>query len=358
MQAFLIFTGTNARAWTVLARYFEHNSVPYYLVAANKDDAVFDTDFARRVLFTRDEKHLIDDDILAVGQALEESGVGAAFLCPTSEFINSVYFEKPEIFGRAGITLAAADKAIYEKFTNKSSSYALFDGGEVRIAAEYSQDEIEFPCIAKPRENFTGGSILYPQFLMNARDFRDFSERFAAEDYFFEEYLDGESFYLCLYFSKDGRVAKYAQRNLAQQPGGKSIVSAEECGIGTLPVAAEVIRKFEGEGYRGPAMVELYRKGQDWYFIEVNPRFWGPLLLAYSACPDLLALYVKDWLGLDCTSCPEGPQQYLWYKGGMDTIDQLRLYSDDILDAATHFDERRQCDVFNFPDTQSLAFKN
>ena len=49
------------------------------------------------------------------------------------------------------------------------------------------------------------------------------------------------------------------------------------------------------KGYFGPFMMEvmLDESGQ-LYFIEVNPRFWGPLNLVLKACPSLLYRFSED----------------------------------------------------------------
>ncbi len=79
-----------------------------------------------------------------------------------------------------------------------------------------------------------------------------------------------------------------------QQPGGKSIVFAKTVDS-IYGFEEEIFNELHNLGYRGPFMMELLKdaKGVN-YFIEINPRFWGPLQLAVDAHPEVLMQFVRD----------------------------------------------------------------
>src|SRR5690606_28310251 len=84
------------------------------------------------------------------------------------------------------------------------------------------------PLVAKPKTNVSAdGCSLYPQLLLT----RDELERFQAAsdelEYFFQEFVRGDSVYLLFYIPRSGADAiVWSQRNLLQQPGGKSMICA------------------------------------------------------------------------------------------------------------------------------------
>jgi hypothetical protein len=357
-SAFLLFTGTNTRAWTVLARYFELNNVPYYLIAFGAQDVCHQTEFSKNILFVRRDKLLTRVELENIGRALSEQGLKKAIVCPTSEFINAAYFREEPLWNSHGLWLAAACANDYATLTNKQSAYSFFNGGPLKIS-RVSNDIAAFDvCVAKPKENIVGGKVLYPQFIFNEDDRAKFLAEFDEGDFFFEPYIDGKSYYLCAYLNREGESVCYGQRNQMQQPDGKSIVAAvEDDLILDNGVASWILAKLLSAGYRGPVMVELYRTADEWHFIEMNPRFWGPLLLSLHACPDLLASFVSDWLGIDYANTPKAPSNYIWYKGGIDYISSLRVY-DDIENVPSFFEKHKNSDVYNFSDTESLTYEH
>ena len=358
MKAFLIFSGTNDRAWTTLAHFFVANDVPFFIVARSRADICFQTGYCSHVILTRETQRIEKEDIEKIGLALRKRGVAHAVICPTSEYVNLFYFKNLHWFQRENMELATGSENSYSILTNKKRAYNHFEGGELRLAKEMSPNQLSFPCVAKPRKTFLNSKIVYPRFLRTPEDFAQLCSENDVKAYFFEEYLDGESYYLCLYRSADGRIAKYSQKNLAQQPEGKSIVAAIPDNLHKTPIGEYAVERIIASGFHGPAMVELYFFDGEWYFIEVNPRFWGPLRLSLFCEPQLIALFVEDWLGLSCVNYPASLPEYIWYKGANDYIGSLRLYGTVIDDVASYFGERKNADVYNQRHTQQLACKN
>jgi hypothetical protein len=153
--------------------------------------------------------------------------------------------------------------------------------------------------VAKPVLNLTpDGRSCYPWLLRNAKDLEAFQAAARPEDYFFQEWISGESVYLLFHLGRHTPNVRFSQRNLAQQPGGKSIVLAEAAEFHLTPLAEEWEETLRLAGFYGLAMIELRISASgEAVLIEANPRLWGPLQLAVDYCPALLETYFDDTLG-------------------------------------------------------------
>ena len=99
---------------------------------------------------------------------------------------------------------------------------------------------------------------------------------------------------------------------MIQQANGKSIVLAKS----DKNPGVDVDKFFNGMfsvGYFGLIMMELIiDKDLNIYYIEINPRFWGPLQLALDVNPKILELFVRD-SGIDIKSKPISNKNKSWY---------------------------------------------
>src|SRR5690606_31087 len=299
-RGFLLFSGYNIRAVVALCRLFAQAKAPFFVVAAGPEDPLLRTDYAAQVFHVRRSKTLCMQEINGIAERLSaEQGIETLILCPTSEFLNQFLLDHQADWAPS-LAWAAVDRALYEQVTSKwQLGSELASRGILPMPLAVELAAPSYPLVLKPRLNVSAGRTLYPIFIRNAEEWREVS---AVEDlslYFAQRYLDGQSHYLCFYVSRSGEIEGYAQTNLVQQPGGKSIVLAQARRLEEFPVAPKVMDWLREVGYRGPIMIELMEADGQTYFIEANPRFWGPLQLAFSANPRLLALYLQDTLGLD-----------------------------------------------------------
>ncbi len=113
--------------------------------------------------------------------------------------------------------------------SDKQSFGCICKENNILTPEEYSNlVEIKYPCVAKPKKYFseTTGKILAPVILLDKTALNIFKRAEKMKDYYFQEYIDGVSYYLLYYFHRNGRVYKYSQKNIVQQPDGKSMVAA------------------------------------------------------------------------------------------------------------------------------------
>lgn len=314
-RSFLLFSGHNDRAVVSLCRYFEQACLPFVIVAAGQQDAIHRTRWHDRVIFNRLDAQVT----VAWLKDLAASRQQELVYCPTTEFINHFMLAHRHELQAAGWHIGLPEQGIYEALTGKLSSQALMTSlcPELALPAAQQDGAWQAPCVLKPRENLAKGRVLYPLLCRSVQDLDQALSGLDRSDYFAQDFIIGQSHYLCAYLSQSGRYASFWQLNLMQQPGGKSIVLARPGGNPGLD-EARLFAGLHAKGYHGAFMLEVIESGGRLYYIEVNPRFWGPLQLALDVCPEILRLFALDQ-GFESAPVMAGewPEQacYAWAYG-------------------------------------------
>jgi hypothetical protein len=351
-RRFLIFSGHNDRAVVALCRFFDQAGLPFVIVASGAEDAIHRTTWAGHVVFNRLDAVVQVDWLRTLASSLE----GPLVYCPTTEFINAYVLAHRQALAGSGLEIGLPDKAIYDALTGKHSSQAFLTSlcPALRLPAAQPIDAPHAPCVLKPRENVAGGRVRYP---LLCRDQGALDQALAGLDrqaYFAQDFVIGQSHYLCAHIARDGRIAWFWQTNLLQQTGGKSIVLA--CAGANPGLDADALLKgLHARGYFGPFMMEVIASEQGLYYIEVNPRFWGPLQLALDVCPEILSLFAHD-CGFDVAVPPSHAGDQTWYawaygaaKAGRVAHPAAQSLSIDQIDHLL-----KAHDVYARPDTQAL----
>lgn len=348
-KTFLIFSGHNDRAAIALCRYFAANGIRFVVAARADNDAIRNSSYRDRIVFTRTSPKVDVDLFRNIANAVDSVNL---VYCPTTEFINLFLLQNRREVEALGYTIPLPPEPLYSELTNKETSAAFFDGvGGLVVPRVMPLTEAQAPCVLKPRENLTGGRILYPLICRNDTSLSDALRQTDQESYFAQEYVDGESLYFCSYIDRLGCAQGFWQRNLGQQPGGKSIVLAREevlVSDNLRLIQSALLSRLTEAGYEGPVMVEIRRGVDQVYFIEMNPRFWGPLQLAIDACPEIMARFVK---GAGANFRPgemprvDRPAYYSW-TGGMAEWEPLGP-ADAVEDA---YERRHIWDVYSRKD--------
>lgn len=312
--AFLLFSGHNDRAVVALCRFFARQRLQVVIVASGRDDPIFATDHRRHVRFVRGDRHI---DV-ALLRMLGTLGATPLVYVPTTEFINDFVIAHRNALQGCGLVFGLPPGQAYRRLTSKQASLSLFDGlPGVRLPRTLPDDGWCAPCVLKPRANVDGGRVLYPLLCADESALQHARHQADPRHYFAQEWVQGQSVYLCAYLARDGRQTQTWQANLMQQGSGKSIVLAR-----TIPnpgfETQALFERLRSIGYHGPLMVEFIRDGAGLLaYIETNPRFWGPLQLSLDACPALLELFAQDHGDLPAPLSPElpGAHLYAWWHG-------------------------------------------
>ncbi len=297
---FLLFSGANDRALIALCRGMSKYAVPFGLIGRGKGDLLKRSRYGSKYLLDRTSETLHFEEIqAAAAKARSVHGVDEWVICPTSEYLNLVLFPMRDRLAAIGVTVATCDERLYGRLSEKAAfrSYCVQLGvPPPRIVEATELRDIDVPFVAKPRINLSAsGRILYPYLVRDGREKDIFIQEIATTDYYVEEFVVGESWYLLYYIAADGTITQGAQRNLLQQGKGKSIVLARAQAYPDQRIADLFADRFRFDGYRGFIMVEVRRTGEGRAVtIEANPRCWGPLQLTLDANMGLVEAFLAD----------------------------------------------------------------
>ncbi len=321
-SAFLVFSGYNFRAVIAFCRFATAAGVPYHIVARESGDPIFDTAYADRVVFTRTTSELTGDGIVTLADAAREKSECATFdVLPSTEYLNRILIEERDGLEERGLRVPLCDSEVYRLLSDKSSFCELCSNAGLDVPAELDPaDGLPFPVVIKPRRYFDqDGQVQFKPILVPDAKSHDrlLSER-ALSDFYYQEFVQGESYYLLYHVSKNGGVEVFSQRNLIQQAEGGSIVAAIEASVHEEAVAKQYADLLEDIGFHGLVMVELRRQGRRNVMIEANPRLWGPSQLFVDRGIPLFRRFVEDCgYPVSETSQPVRgkPGHYLWSDG-------------------------------------------
>ena len=321
-SGFLLFSGANDRAVIALCRGMTRYGVPFGLIGRNGTDLLKRSSYADHYLLDRASERLEFDEILeATSRARQRYGVQDWVICPTSEYLNIVLFAMRDRLEKEGIKLATCDEALYTRVSDKLQFRKYC--AELGVPApELLTDGVEglpvHPFVAKPRQNLSRtGRILYPYLVRTAEQRMDFRRGSEIEEFYFERFVEGESWYLLYHVDARGQVAHGAQRNFLQQGKGKSIVVARAMPYPEPEVCERFASRLVADGYRGFIMVEIRRTSEgEPVAIEANPRCWGPFQLTIDARMGLFEAFLRDH-GHDVPDTGSARRSFYCWTGGI-----------------------------------------
>jgi hypothetical protein len=311
-KSFLVFSGHSDRAVVALCRFFDQTGLPFIIVSAGREDVIHNTAWHKHVVFNR------LDDVLDVAMFQHLAVDRHLIYCPTTEFVNDFLLTHRSELQECGLDIGLPDQAIYNALTSKVRSQAIVTSLCPALRLPALQDIVSprAPCVLKPRSNVADGRVLYPLLCRSDGELDRSLIEIDRHAYFAQEFIVGQSYYLCAYVAKSGEIASFWQTNLMQQAGGKSIILARP---GSNPGLNEqaLLQGLHERGYHGPFMMEVIESNGALFYIEINPRFWGPLQLALDVCPAILGLFAQDCGFVVNLPTPHQPEQacYAWAFG-------------------------------------------
>jgi hypothetical protein len=112
--------------------------------------------------------------------------------------------------------------SLYQSISDKYSFGELCASNGLAILEELvDPSPSDIPMVAKPRTyQFADGSVVAPELLVDQQSFIQFEQSKCRDNYYFQKFVDGQSFYLLYYFYRDGKVVNLSQQNLLKQPNG------------------------------------------------------------------------------------------------------------------------------------------
>jgi len=325
-KAFLIFSGYNFRAIVAFCRELKALNLPFVIIACSENDPVFYTKYKKYVGAIRVKQELDPEDLEHCIQSIQRKNKNLSFIiCPSSEFLNIFLLDNQSFFESLGCSIPLVSSSIYEMVSNKDSFSKLCKDNGIPVPKRFSIDKILFPCVAKPKRNIgSSNKTLYPYILHNVDEYKKMKSEQNDEEYYFEEYIDGESYYILLYLSKSDKVIKFSQKNLIQQSGGKSIVLARYSKIHNQQITYQFINILHEINFTGIIMIEVRYRNGEFILIEANPRLWGPSQLFVDAGIPIFKTFINDFLNPNKynnnKAIIDEDTVYLWFNGLLNTL--------------------------------------
>jgi len=357
--AFLVFSGFNQRAVVAFLRVLERHRIDYGIVAAGRDDSILLSAYREHVIQVRTSLALDLDGMRETVAAARVRFAGRGLIiAPSTEALNRFCLAHRRELESLGVQIPLVDLKLYQQISDKRPFSELCDSHGLRIPAEIdSPGTTPLPYVAKPK-GYDAAPGLRPLLVLTEGDREAFLAGHDLDDYYIQEFVEGRSLYLLLYMAADGRVTAFSQENLIQQPGGKSIVAAIASEFHHTTEADRYVRMLKAVGFEGLVMVEVRQRGDDYYMIEANPRFWGPSQLFVDAMEeDLFDAFLAD-LGFR----PEEAKQnrgdrYFWHGGLVEAVRSgsgavFHNYSSELL--ARDMPAWLAADVYRRPDCMAI----
>lgn len=323
MRAGLIcLSGYNQRAVVALCRWAHAHQVPLHLVARDAQDPIYLTDHADAVWLERSSAALVVAEVVGwITDLRKRYDYQQVVFAPSTEFFNRFLLTHRSRVEAAGGVLPLVDEALYCQVSDKQAFANLCTEHGIAVPTAYEQLPIHLPVVAKPRHYGAATSGQIKPYLIHTPAQREaFLARESADNFFFQEFVKGQSLYLLAHLSRSGQVTACAQENLMQQAEGGSIILARAHDFDREPEAQAYLDMLKTVGFHGLVMVEVRRCAHSGraVMIEANPRMWGPLQFMLDQQVDpLTPLFAEHGV----TAMPAEPatarKTYYFWSGGL-----------------------------------------
>jgi len=246
------------------------------------------------------------------------SKTGPFTLIPNGEAVLRIILNSKGKLTKQGIKIPLPSAKNYQLISDKYSFSQVCKKFEIKTPNEIdiNQDLFKQSFVIKPKYLSEDPHFLdAPLMIENEKSFRKLQNlNIDYNKHFIQRLIVGPSYYYCASYSQGKKKAWFVQKNLHQQPNGKSIIKAIP-GILSKSLIEKIDHLMENINWEGVMMLELKECSQtgELYAIECNPRFWGPLQLAMDNGVDFVRTLVDpDYQNPETIDEKNG---YIW-KGG------------------------------------------
>lgn len=358
----IIFSGFNSRAVLAFLRTLETTHTKYAVIAKSESDEILLSDYRDRVLAIRNKTELDLNDLISCIKKVQQSIPSDKYvIAPSTEALNRYLLDKQTDFESINCEIPLVGKELYERVSDKEAFSSLCKENSISVPNHGdSLKDFSLPFVAKPKKYYSSnGKVFSPILFNNENEVTDFLQKYNEKDFFFQQFIGGQSQYLLYYFYENGEFVKLSQANYIQQAEGKSIVAAEVSDFSDDQESASYEKLFKSLNFRGLVMVEVKCNEDGKYMIEANPRFWGPSQLFIDAGVNLFEAFLYDWDLKDSKPTFPAPNKakYLWLGGVIETLAQnkeLAYHSYEPEDFAKNLIDWLKADIYNRDDSRQI----
>lgn len=318
----IIFSGYNTRAVIAFCRLLDSLNIKASIIAKDSSDPVFRTKYSSWVEETRKSTNLDITEIKKICIISQKKNkCSSSIIIPTTEFLNRFLLKHTEDFNQHSIKIPLVNDILYRKISDKITFRNWCQENDIKTPPDVELKTENIPLVAKPKEYGISSKQIKPYIIKNEVEYQNFISQESTDDFYYEQFINGYSYYLLLHISKDGHIEKFSQKNLIQQAYGRSIIAAIASDIHLEPICEKFEHLLISESFHGLIMIEIRKKDEDLYMIEANPRLWGPMQFVVDYHPQLLISYLID-NGINIKSDITQPSRtnkqtksYFWYGG-------------------------------------------
>ncbi|MDD3888176.1 MAG: hypothetical protein PHN19_05455 [Patescibacteria group bacterium] len=322
-----IFSGFNQRAVIAFLRTLEAHNLNYAIIASSENDSILKSKYKNKTICVRKSLALNLEDIInslkIVNKNFKTSQRG--IIAPSTEALNRFLLDNRKQIENIGFDVPLVNNNLYQKISNKKSFSEICQKHNILIPREINFRKASTPFVAKPKKYLSkNGNTISPVIIKNKKELTDFKQKYFVDDFYFQEYIGGQSLYLLYYFHRNGKIYKFSQENIMQQPEGKSIVAAITTTIHDNAESFKFEKLFQSLDFFGLVMIETKKQNNKYYMIEANPRFWGPSQLFVDAESNLFIPFLQDFKLLEEKEIvfKNKKTKYFWFGGISQTYKQ------------------------------------
>lgn len=322
----VIFSGYNQRAVIAFLRVLTINRIcDYVIIASSEEDSILKTSYRDKVYLIRKNKEINEQEIFsALKKIRKEYGNRSFVIVPSTEFLNRFCLEYRRDFEKNHCIVPLVKRELYEQISDKEAFWNLCRFSNLDVPEKLEiHEKFERPYVAKPKKYIAQNEKIYsPVLVLSEEEHKAFFHNYPRDEFFYQEYVAGESYYLLYYFSRSGQIEMFSQINYAQQLEGKSILAAEPSEIHKESIGRDYTLLLKKLNYVGLIMIELRKSGERYYMIEANPRFWGPSQLFVDAGIPFFEMFLKDQEIIEQVPLRSIRKEakYLWSGGCMEDL--------------------------------------
>ena len=311
----IIFSGYNQRAVIAFCRRAYLYNISIAIVAKSNNDPILKSDYAKNVIFTRENPNLTISLFAEISQIVDFK---QKIILPSTEALNRYVIKNECELKKYNYQVPLVNETLYTQISDKSLFVNVCKLNNINVPEEYPYEEILYKkCVAKPKlYNSNNSSNLRQYLLSHKNQWDNFLDDENPNDFFFQEYINGKSFYLLYYISRTNQDVIFSQENLLQQGNGGSIILAKSSNIHNNQIAINYLSLFKKLKFFGLVMVEVKQFNNQFYMIEANPRLWGPSqLFLDSGVPIFEQFLIECGFQLDFQEKPFKSSYYFWSGG-------------------------------------------
>jgi len=154
---------------------------------------------------------------------------------------------------------------------------------------EIKKGALVFPVLVKPRKGSRSVGI------SKVNTIKELEEKYKQQkDVVIQEYIDGDEYNLDLFNNSDLKpVAAFVKKKI-QVRDGETYEEYSVYDYEILQCAKELVKKL---GCYGPIDIDLFKKGNEYIVIDINPRFGGDYALSHAlgaAFPEMVVSLIDD----------------------------------------------------------------